>query len=155
MLELSDDGNGVDLEKVRRSIVARQLSPADTAAQLSEEELLTFLFLPGFSLRDTVTEVSGRGVGLDAVQHMVRQLRGAVELQQTADEGSRFHLEVPLTLSVVRSLVVEVGEEASRSRWRTLNACATWSAMTSFRSKVVSISWHEGRHVGLGLPVSC
>jgi chemotaxis protein histidine kinase CheA len=56
----------------------------ETAAQLSEEELLTFLFLPGFSLRDTVTEVSGRGVGLDAVQHMVRQLRGAVVLEQTA-----------------------------------------------------------------------
>ncbi|PTT32644.1 chemotaxis protein CheA, partial [Pseudomonas sp. HMWF021] len=112
VLELSDDGNGVDLEKVRRSIVERQLSPAETAAQLSEEELLTFLFLPGFSLRDTVTEVSGRGVGLDAVQHMVRQLRGAVVLEQTAGEGSRFHLEVPLTLSVVRSLVVEVGEEA-------------------------------------------
>jgi chemotaxis protein histidine kinase CheA len=52
--------------------------------RLSEEELLTFLFLPGFSLRDTVTEVSGRGVGLDAVQHMVRQLRGSVVLEQTA-----------------------------------------------------------------------
>ena len=112
LLELSDDGHGVDLEQVRRSIVERQLSPAETAAQLSEEELLTFLFLPGFSLRDTVTEVSGRGVGLDAVQHMVRQLRGAVVLEQKAGEGSRFQLEVPLTLSVVRSLVVEVGGEA-------------------------------------------
>ncbi|MGO1272653.1 MAG: ATP-binding protein, partial [Pseudomonas helleri] len=71
-VELSDDGAGVDLERLRRSIVERQLSTAETVAQLSEEELLTFLFLPGFSLRDTVTEVSGRGVGLDAVQHMVR-----------------------------------------------------------------------------------
>ena len=70
VLELSDDGNGVDLERLRQSIVERQLSPAQTAAQLSEEELLTFLFLPGFSLRDKVTEVSGRGVGLDAVQHL-------------------------------------------------------------------------------------
>ena len=84
VLELSDDGHGVDLERLRRGIVERQLSPADTAAQLSEEELLSFLFLPGFSLRDTVTEVSGRGVGLDAVQHMVRQLRGSVDLHQVA-----------------------------------------------------------------------
>ncbi|MDN5398229.1 MAG: Hpt domain-containing protein, partial [Pseudomonas sp.] len=112
VLELSDDGNGVDLERLRGTIVDRNLSPVETALRLSEEELLTFLFLPGFSLRDKVTEVSGRGVGLDAVQHMVRQLRGAVVLEQTAGQGSRFHLEVPLTLSVVRSLVVEVGEEA-------------------------------------------
>ncbi len=78
VLQLQDDGAGVDLERLRRNIVERKLSPAETAAQLSEEELLTFLFLPGFSLRDKVTEVSGRGVGLDAVQHMVRQLHGAV-----------------------------------------------------------------------------
>jgi two-component system sensor histidine kinase and response regulator WspE len=97
----------------------------ETAAQLSEE-LLTFLFLPGFSLRDTVTEVSGRGVGLDAVQHMVRQLRGAVVLEQTAGEGSRFHLEVPLTLSVVRSLVVEVGGEAYAFPLAISSACAIW-----------------------------
>ncbi|MBR7518637.1 hypothetical protein KC217_23500, partial [Mycobacterium tuberculosis] len=71
MLELSDDGAGIDLERLKRNIVERGLSPADTVAQMSEAELLTFLFLPGFSLRDEVTEVSGRGVGLDAVQHMV------------------------------------------------------------------------------------
>ena len=149
VLELSDDGNGVDLEKVRRSIVARQLSPAETAAQLSEEELLTFLFLPGFSLRDTVTEVSGRGVGLDAVQHMVRQLRGAVELEQTAGEGSRFHLEVPLTLSVVRSLVVEVGEEAYAFPLAHIERMCDLE-----RDDIVQVEgrqhfWHEGRHVGL------
>ena len=149
VLELSDDGNGVDLENVRRSIVARQLSPAETAAQLSEEELLTFLFLPGFSLRDTVTEVSGRGVGLDAVQHMVRQLRGAVELEQTAGEGSRFHLEVPLTLSVVRSLVVEVGEEAYAFPLAHIERMCDLE-----RDDIVQVEgrqhfWHEGRHVGL------
>ena len=149
VLELSDDGNGVDLEKVRRSIVARQLSPAETAAQLSEEELLTFLFLPGFSLRDTVTEVSGRGVGLDAVQHMLRQLRGAVELEQTAGEGSRFHLEVPLTLSVVRSLVVEVGEEAYAFPLAHIERMCDLA-----RDDIVQVEgrqhfWHEGRHVGL------
>lgn len=149
VLQLSDDGNGVDLEKVRRSIVERQLSPADTAAQLSEEELLTFLFLPGFSLRDTVTEVSGRGVGLDAVQHMVRQLRGAVVLEQTAGEGSRFHLEVPLTLSVVRSLVVEVGEEAYAFPLAHIERMCDLEPADIVQVEGRQHFWHEGRHVGL------
>jgi two-component system sensor histidine kinase and response regulator WspE len=149
VLELSDDGNGVDLEKVRRSIIERQLSPADTAAQLSEEELLTFLFLPGFSLRETVTEVSGRGVGLDAVQHMVRQLRGAVVLEQTAGEGSRFHLEVPLTLSVVRSLVVEVGEEAYAFPLAHIERMCDLEPSDIVQVEGRQHFWHEGRHVGL------
>ncbi|TNB93040.1 hybrid sensor histidine kinase/response regulator [Pseudomonas jessenii] len=149
VLELSDDGNGVDLEKVRRSIVERQLSPAETAAQLSEEELLTFLFLPGFSLRDTVTEVSGRGVGLDAVQHMVRQLRGAVVLEQAAGEGSRFHLEVPLTLSVVRSLVVEVGEEAYAFPLAHIERMCDLEPQDIVQIEGRQHFWHEGRHVGL------
>ena len=149
VLELSDDGNGVDLEKVRRSIVERQLSPAETAAQLSEEELLTFLFLPGFSLRDTVTEVSGRGVGLDAVQHMVRQLRGAVVLEQTAGEGSRFHLEVPLTLSVVRSLLVEVGEEAYAFPLAHIERMCDLEPQDIVQIEGRQHFWHEGRHVGL------
>jgi two-component system sensor histidine kinase and response regulator WspE len=149
VLELSDDGNGVDLEKVRRSIIERQLSPVETAAQLSEEELLTFLFLPGFSLRDTVTEVSGRGVGLDAVQHMVRQVRGAVVLEQTAGEGSRFHLEVPLTLSVVRSLVVEVGDEAYAFPLAHIERMCDLEPADIVQVEGRQHFWHEGRHVGL------
>jgi two-component system sensor histidine kinase and response regulator WspE len=149
VLELSDDGNGVDLEKVRRSIIERQLSPAETAAQLSEEELLTFLFLPGFSLRDTVTEVSGRGVGLDAVQHMVRQLRGAVVLEQAAGEGSRFHLEVPLTLSVVRSLVVEVGEEAYAFPLAHIERMCDLAPEDIVQVEGRQHFWHEDQHVGL------
>ena len=149
VLELSDDGNGVDLEKLRRSIVERNLSLAETAAQLSEEELLTFLFLPGFSLRDRVTEVSGRGVGLDAVQHMVRQLRGAVVLEQTAGEGSRFHLEVPLTLSVVRSLVVEVGDEAYAFPLAHIERMCDLEPADIVQVEGRQHFWHEGRHVGL------
>lgn len=112
LLEIADDGAGVDLEQLRATIIQRQLASTETAAQLSEEELLSFLFLPGFSLRGQVTELSGRGVGLDAVQHMLRQLRGGIQLQQVRGQGARFLLEVPLTLSVVRSLVVEIGGEA-------------------------------------------
>ncbi|MBC3363351.1 hybrid sensor histidine kinase/response regulator [Pseudomonas sp. SWRI154] len=149
VLELVDDGAGVDLERVRRSVVARGLSPEHTAASLSEEELLAFLFLPGFSLRDKVTEVSGRGVGLDAVQHMVRQLRGAVVLEQTAGRGSRFHLEVPLTLSVVRSLVVEVGGEAYAFPLARIERMCDLAPEDIVQVEGRQHFWHEGRHVGL------
>ncbi|WP_404487180.1 hybrid sensor histidine kinase/response regulator [Pseudomonas sp. HT11] len=149
VLELSDDGNGVDLERLRGTIVERHLSPLETAQRLSEEELLTFLFLPGFSLRDKVTEVSGRGVGLDAVQHMVRQLRGAVVLEQAAGRGSRFHLEVPLTLSVVRSLVVEVGEEAYAFPLAHIERMCDLAPDDIVQLEGRQHFWHEGRHVGL------
>src|SRR5471032_3314684 len=149
VVQLSDDGGGVDLERLRRGIVERQLSPAETAAQLSEEELLSFLFLPGFSLRDKVTEVSGRGVGLDAVQHMVRQLRGGVELEQTAGQGSRFHLEVPLTLSVVRRLVVEVGGEAYAFPLAHIERMIDLNNEDIVQVEGRQHFWYEGRHVGL------
>ncbi|MEX6676579.1 hybrid sensor histidine kinase/response regulator [Pseudomonas sp. W2Oct36] len=149
VVELIDDGAGVDLERLRQSIIDRKLSPAETAAQLSEEELLSFLFLPGFSMRDKVTEVSGRGVGLDAVQHMVRQLRGGVELDQRAGKGSRFHLEVPLTLSVVRSLVVDVGGEAYAFPLAHIERMRDVRADEIVQLEGRQHFWHEERHVGL------
>lgn len=149
VIELIDDGAGVDLEKLRASIIARKLSPPETAAQLSEEELLSFLFLPGFSMRDKVTEVSGRGVGLDAVLHMIRQLRGGVELEQRAGEGSHFHIEVPLTLSVVRSLVVEVGGEAYAFPLAHIERMRDVQADEIVQLEGRQHFWHEERHVGL------
>src|SRR4029077_3881786 len=71
---VSDDGSGVDLEKLREAVVARHLTTRDASRALSEAELLEFLFLPGFTMKAVVTDVSGRGVGLDAVQDMVRQV---------------------------------------------------------------------------------
>ncbi|HEY0285988.1 MAG TPA: hybrid sensor histidine kinase/response regulator [Pseudomonas sp.] len=149
VVELTDDGGGVDLEKLRSSIIDRKLSPIETATQLSEEELLSFLFLPGFSMRDKVTEVSGRGVGLDAVLHMVRQLRGGVELEQQAGQGSRFHIEVPLTLSVVRSLVVEVGGEAYAFPLAHIERMRDVQADEIVQLEGRQHFWHEERHVGL------
>ncbi|RCL22801.1 hybrid sensor histidine kinase/response regulator [Pseudomonas sp. AFG_SD02_1510_Pfu_092] len=148
-LELIDDGAGIDLERLRSSIVERALSPADTVARMSEAELLTFLFLPGFSLRDKVTEVSGRGVGLDAVQHMIRELRGSIELTQLAGQGCRFHLQVPLTLSVVRSLVVEVGGEAYAFPLAHIERTLEVSAEQIVQIEGRQHFWHEGRHIGL------
>ncbi len=108
---VSDDGHGIDLVRLREKIVARSLTNAETAQKLSEAELLEFLFLPGFTMKETVTEISGRGVGLDVVQTMVKQVRGTVRVTSQPGKGTRFQLQLPLTLSVVRTLLVDIGGE--------------------------------------------
>lgn len=112
IIDIGDDGAGIDVEALRTAVVERQLSTTETAARMSESELLAFLFLPGFSTKKSVTQISGRGVGLDAVHETMRQLRGAVRVEQGRGQGTRFTLEMPLSLSVVRSLLVEIGDEA-------------------------------------------
>ncbi|WP_144143883.1 hybrid sensor histidine kinase/response regulator [Paraburkholderia sp. BCC1884] len=111
LITVSDDGAGVDLDALRDSILRKKLASAETAARLSEAELLEFLLLPGFSLRDQVTEVSGRGVGLDAVHDIVKRVRGTVRITQERGLGTRVQLQLPLTLSVIRSLLIEVAGE--------------------------------------------
>jgi two-component system, chemotaxis family, sensor histidine kinase and response regulator WspE len=113
LLEISvcDDGQGIAIERVRRAIVARGLADEQTAQRFTEAELLEFLFLPGFTVKATVSEISGRGVGLDVVQNMVKRLRGSVSLSSQAGQGSRFQLRLPLTTSVVKALVTEIGGE--------------------------------------------
>jgi two-component system, chemotaxis family, sensor histidine kinase and response regulator WspE len=110
-IAVSDDGRGVDLERLRAAVVARNLTTAEVAGRLSEAEMLEFLFLPGFTMKDTVTEISGRGVGLDVVQTMIKQVRGTIHVSSRAGGGTRFQLQLPLTLSVVRTLLVIVGGE--------------------------------------------
>jgi two-component system sensor histidine kinase and response regulator WspE len=111
LVEVSDDGCGIDLERLRSQVLQRKLAAADTATALSESELLAFLFLPGFTTRGAVTEISGRGVGLDVVHDMARQLRGTARVHQQAGAGTRFTLELPLSLSVARSIIVDIGGE--------------------------------------------
>jgi two-component system, chemotaxis family, sensor histidine kinase and response regulator WspE len=107
-----EDGAGVDLEAIRRGITRKGLVEPNRARTLSEPELLEFLFLPGFTLKDTVTEISGRGFGLDVVQNMIKSVRGAIRLTNQPGKGLRVQLQLPLTLSVLRALLVEVGGEA-------------------------------------------
>ena len=111
IVTLSDDGRGIDPASLREAIVRKGLTTAETAGKMSEEELLEFLFLPGFSTRESVTEISGRGVGLDVVRSMVREVRGSVRLTSQAGRGTRCALQLPLTLSVMRALLVEIGGE--------------------------------------------
>lgn len=108
---VADDGRGIDLEQLRRAILAHRLTSEQTAGSLSEAELLEFLFLPGFSMKTVVTDLSGRGVGLDAVQTMVKQVRGLTGVSSELGAGTQFQLQLPLTLSVMRTLLVEVDGE--------------------------------------------
>jgi len=108
---VSDDGRGVEMDQLRASIVERGLTNAETGAQLSAAELLEFLFLPGFTLTETVTEISGRGVGLDVVQEMAKQVRGTVRVSSEAGRGTQFLLQLPLTLSVLRTMLVDIDGE--------------------------------------------
>ena len=111
VITVRDDGKGIDIESVRRAVVAKKLTNAETAAKMSEAELLEFLFLPGFTMKETVTEISGRGVGLDVVQETMKQLRGTLRTSSELGRGTSVHLQLPLTLSVLRALVVEIAGE--------------------------------------------
>ena len=111
MISIEDDGRGISLERLREAVVVKKHTTAEVAQTLSEEELLDFLFLPGFSLRDEVTEISGRGVGLDVVHNMVKSVGGSIRLSAQPGCGMRFTLQLPLTLSVMRFLLVEVAGE--------------------------------------------
>ena len=108
LIEVRDDGAGIDPEKIRRSAVDKRLIDDDAAARLSPEECLQLLFLPGFSTRSEVSDLSGRGVGMDVVQSRIRELSGTVQIHSEPGAGSRFAIRVPLTLAILPTLLVEV-----------------------------------------------
>ena len=111
IVQVSDDGQGIDIVQLRSAIIRRNLASAESVASMSDAELFNFLLLPGFSLAQSVTDVSGRGVGLDAVQDMLKQVRGTLRITSQPGKGTQFQLQLPLTLSVVRALLVEVAGE--------------------------------------------
>ncbi|PSB51830.1 hybrid sensor histidine kinase/response regulator [filamentous cyanobacterium Phorm 6] len=110
-ITVSDDGSGIEPEKLREKIVTKGMVSAEMAAKLTEPELMDFLFLPGFSTASQVTEISGRGVGLDIVQSMVQEVGGILRATSLPGKGMSFHLQLPLTLSVIRTLLVEISGE--------------------------------------------
>jgi len=108
---ISDDGQGVDIDGLREKITKKGLVNGEMPKMLTDEELLEFLFLPSFSTRDEVTEISGRGVGLDVVYDAVQEMGGVIRTFSTYGEGTTFQLQLPLTLSVIPSLLVNVEDE--------------------------------------------
>jgi two-component system sensor histidine kinase and response regulator WspE len=146
---IKDDGRGVDLDALRRKIVAKGMVSEGMARDLSESELLDFLFLPSFSTRDQVTEISGRGVGLDVVHNAVQEMRGQIRASTKPGKGLRLNLQLPLTLSVVRSLMVEIGNELY-----AFPLARVESILKVERSAIATVEdrqfiTHEGQHIGL------
>ncbi|VAW89344.1 Signal transduction histidine kinase CheA [hydrothermal vent metagenome] len=112
LVTVEEDGRGVDLELLKQKILERGLSSEEMLSQMGDTELLEFLFLPSFSTRSEVTEISGRGVGLDVVHDSVKEMRGVVTISSKRGEGTRFQMQLPLTLSVIRTLLVDIGGES-------------------------------------------
>jgi two-component system, chemotaxis family, sensor histidine kinase and response regulator WspE len=108
---ISDDGKGIDLNVLRKMIIEKKMVIQSIADKLSETELLEFLFLPGFSTAKLVSEISGRGVGLNAVQTMIQAVSGTVRVSTVPGQGTTFQLLLPLSLSVIRALIVEISGE--------------------------------------------
>lgn len=105
-IQVADDGAGIHVEKVRQKAVAKGIIPADKVLQ--DKEIKELIFAPGFSTTEAVTEISGRGVGMDVVKQKVAQLRGEIEVQSTLGAGTAITLKLPLTLSIMDGLLVEV-----------------------------------------------
>lgn len=113
MLKVSvkDDGAGIDVDKLKSKLLKQGLVDDGILGQLKEAELLEFLFLPDFSTKDEVTETSGRGVGLDVVRDMMRELRGTVMVDNKPGMGAKFVMQLPLSLSVISALLVVIADE--------------------------------------------
>jgi two-component system chemotaxis sensor kinase CheA len=106
LIEISDDGAGIPVEKIREKAIERGLITADRAGQLCERELLQLVFLPGFSTAAKVTNVSGRGVGMDVVRTNVEKIGGKVEIDSHAGKGTTLRLRIPVTLAIIPALIV-------------------------------------------------
>lgn len=108
VIEIKDDGTGIDLESVRKKAVEKSLILAGDV--LDDKELMNLIFLPGLSTSETVSKVSGRGVGLDVVKKNISELRGELEVMSTPGQGTTFRILLPLTLSIIDGLLVQIGE---------------------------------------------
>lgn len=107
-ITVADDGKGIDPEKLREKIIRKKMITPEMASQLAEHELMEFLFLPGFSTAKQVTEISGRGVGLDVAKSMAQEVGGTLRATSKLGQGTSFHFQLPLTLSVIRTLLVDI-----------------------------------------------
>ncbi len=111
VIEVRDDGNGIDVEAVKAKAIERETITPEQAANMSDKEVIDLLFLPSFSTAKVVSDVSGRGVGLDVVKSKIESLSGEVEVKSKLGEGSTWTIRLPLTLAIIQALMVEVGGE--------------------------------------------
>jgi len=111
VIEVRDDGNGINVEKVRDKAISRGTITPEQAENMTDKEIIDLLFLPSFSTKEQVSEISGRGVGLDVVKSKIEALSGEVEVKSRLGEGSTWTIRLPLTLAIIQALMVVVGDE--------------------------------------------
>jgi len=138
-IEVQDDGAGIDPERLRQKAREKGLIDPEAAARLSSEECLHLVFLPGFSTKQQVTDISGRGVGMDVVQSRIRELSGQIQIQSELGRGSRFMIRVPLTLAILPTLLVQAGED--------VYALPLARVMEVLHAPNTSLGWFDGRAV--------
>ncbi|MCZ8278080.1 MAG: hybrid sensor histidine kinase/response regulator [Acetobacteraceae bacterium] len=111
IIEIGDDGRGLPVEKIRAKVLAQGLATEAELAQMSEHDVLRFIFRPGFSTAQQITSVSGRGVGMDVVKTNIERIGGTIELRSKEGRGTTFTIKIPLTLAIVSALIVQAGGE--------------------------------------------
>jgi two-component system chemotaxis sensor kinase CheA len=110
VITIADDGRGIDAEKIRESSVRKGFISAEEARKLTDKEAIQYIFASGVSTAETVTEISGRGVGMDIVRSHIEKLNGLIDIDTTVGQGTIFKIKVPLTLAIIRSLLVMIGQ---------------------------------------------
>lgn len=111
IIEISDDGRGLSMDKIKTKIIQNGLANENDVATMSDQQIMQYIFKPGFSTAAQITAVSGRGVGMDVVKTNIEKIGGTVDLQSTEGKGSRFLIKIPLTLAIVSALIVECAGE--------------------------------------------
>lgn len=149
MIKISDDGRGIDMARLERQILKKGLASPELVERLSEPELMDFLFLPGFSTAEKVTEISGRGVGLDVVHSMVHEVGGVIRAFSKQGEGITFVLELPLTLSVIRTLLVTIAREGYAFPLARIDRCLQISGNDILRVEDRQYFRYDGRNIAL------
>ncbi|MBI3354680.1 MAG: chemotaxis protein CheA, partial [Nitrospirae bacterium] len=110
IIEISDDGKGIDPERLKQKAVEKGFISKEDAERLSQREAINLIFLSGLSTSETISDISGRGIGMDAVKAAVTNMKGAIEVESSLEKGTKFRLMLPLTLAVIRALLVEASE---------------------------------------------
>ncbi|MED4354658.1 chemotaxis protein CheA [Schinkia azotoformans] len=111
VVTISDDGKGIDTEKIKQSAIKKHLITEVEAEQMTEKDLVFLIFKSGVSTAKTITDISGRGVGMDIVRSHIEKLNGMIDIQTKVGEGTTFTIKLPLTLAIIRSLLVQIGEK--------------------------------------------
>lgn len=138
-IEVQDDGAGIDPERLREKAREKNLIDTETAARMTTEDCLHLVFLPGFSTKAQVTDISGRGVGMDVVQSRIRELSGSIQIQSELGRGTRFLIRVPLTLAILPTLLVQAGDD--------VYALPLARVLEVLHAPNSSLGWFDGRAV--------